>query len=401
MKRLKRMIILLVCLTGCSGLSLQENEAILEEQYTEEIQPEYVKLPMSEEEKRICSEEILEVANLYRVFYQSNPFISEEQIKEIVEIVGEAGIPVTDSDNKVNMKNPQIIESFCKEVEAGEDTKATLYRVTIDGGIVRLDFNKEEDSMSVMQTVVSWNDSKEPEITYMEKFIIYQWQYTRKGYLLYKRSYESLAPFGMDYNDGYEAIRVIPLRDEYRQLCKKYIESIGYENNNLFLTNWNENDLGELQFNDLFEKLYYLKMGHWIKLEDYTKGIETEVFEELIMTYFDISKAEIRRNALYDEVLKKYIWYSRSAGEYTFQTPPLPEVIDCIKHQDGTLTLVVDAVWPQHSTDSAFTHEVTIRLKEQGRFVYVSNSLKASEEDIYPAYIPRTKENSTIIYKNE
>ncbi len=29
--------------------------------------------------------------------------------------------------------------------------------------------------MSVMQTVVSWNASKEPEITYMEKFKNYQW----------------------------------------------------------------------------------------------------------------------------------------------------------------------------------------------------------------------------------
>ncbi len=79
--------------------------------------------------------------------------------------------------------------------------------------------------------------------------------------MLYKGSYESLALFGMDYNDGYEAISVIPLKDEYRQLCKKYI------------------------------------------------------------------------------------WYSRSSGEYTFQTPPLPEVIDCIKHQDGTLTLVVDLTY--------------------------------------------------------
>ena len=77
------MIILLVCLTGCSGLSLQENEAILEEQYTEEIQPEYVKLPMSEEEKRICSEEVLEIANLYRVFYRSILLLVKSKLKRL------------------------------------------------------------------------------------------------------------------------------------------------------------------------------------------------------------------------------------------------------------------------------------------------------------------------------
>lgn len=35
--------------------------------------------------------------------------------------------------------------------------------------------------MSVMQTVISWDASKEPEITYVEKFKNYQWQYTKKG----------------------------------------------------------------------------------------------------------------------------------------------------------------------------------------------------------------------------
>lgn len=401
MKRFQLIIILLVGLTGCRGLSLQENETVLEEMDSEEIQPENVKLPMSEEEKRICREEALETANLYRVFYQSSTSIEEEQIKEIVAIVGAAGVAVTDSDNKINMINPQLIEAFCKEVEAGEDTTATLYRITIDGGMVRLDFNKEEDHMSVIQTVVSWNALKEPEITYMEKFKIYQWEYTKKGYLCYKRSYESLAPFGMDYHHGYEGIRVMPLSDEYRQLCKKYIEPIGYENNNLFLTNWNEGDLSECQFNDLFECFYYLKTGHWIKPEDYIEGIEPDTFEGLIMTYFDISRAEVRKNALYDEVLEKYTWYSRSSEECIYQIPPLPEVVDYIENQDGTITLIVDAIWVQRSTDCAFTHEVTIRLKEQGGFTYVSNSLKASEDDIYPIYIPRIKEDSPTHYQEE
>ena len=61
---------------------------------------------------------------------------------------------------------------------------------------------------------------------------------------------------------------------------------------------------------------------------------------------------------------------------------PYPEVVSYIENQDGTITLEVNAVWPQKELDQAFCHSVTIRLLDKDRFQYVSNYVSRSEIEV-------------------
>ncbi|MCB5520995.1 DUF6070 family protein, partial [Erysipelatoclostridium ramosum] len=72
-----------------------------------------------------------------------------------------------------------------------------------------------------------------------------------KGYLFYER----YIPDGMEA-DGTVGIRVLPLDEELRKLCEDYIEPIGYEANNLFLVEWDEENFQQVNFNDLYDILY-------------------------------------------------------------------------------------------------------------------------------------------------
>ncbi len=60
---------------------------------------------------------------------------------------------------------------------------------------------------------------------------------------------------------------------------------------------------------------------------------------------------------------------------------PYPEVAACEENPDGTIRLTVNAVWPKEHLARAFSHEVVIRLLEDGSFQYVSNHVIPSEKN--------------------
>ena len=51
-------------------------------------------------------------------------------------------------------------------------------------------------------------------------------------------------------------LRILPLDEKCREYNRKYILPVGYEQNNLFLCNWSEDDFGDLDFYDLFDRFY-------------------------------------------------------------------------------------------------------------------------------------------------
>ena len=54
----------------------------------------------------------------------------------------------------------------------------------------------------------------------------------------------------------YAALRVEPLDEACWEWNEKALLPVGYECNNLFLTDWDETDFGELDFYDLFDVFY-------------------------------------------------------------------------------------------------------------------------------------------------
>ena len=49
---------------------------------------------------------------------------------------------------------------------------------------------------------------------------------------------------------------VLSLDETCRELNRKYILPIGYERNNMFLTDWSEEEFAELDFYDMFDLFY-------------------------------------------------------------------------------------------------------------------------------------------------
>ena len=89
----------------------------------------------------------------------------------------------------------------------------------------------------------------------MEASAVYQaenWQYTEDGYLMFSGRWcsdsEEQYVLTLSGTEEYSAFRVQPLDEMCRELNRKYLLPIGYEKNNMFLTDWSEDDFGELNF---------------------------------------------------------------------------------------------------------------------------------------------------------
>ena len=57
-----------------------------------------------------------------------------------------------------------------------------------------------------------------------------------------------------------------------------------------------------------------------------------------------------------------------------------PEVVSVTENDDGTITLLVEAVWPKYRDDKAYIHEVTVRPAGDN-FKYVSNRIVEKKMD--------------------
>ena len=57
------------------------------------------------------------------------------------------------------------------------------------------------------------------------------------------------------------------------------VRGLGYQGQNLLCSNWNTENMSELDYNGMFEYLYGMKYGEKFNSEDYPKGIPKEEFE--------------------------------------------------------------------------------------------------------------------------
>ena len=69
---------------------------------------------------------------------------------------------------------------------------------------------------------------------------------------------------------------------------------------------------------------------------------------------------------------------------YASPYPPFGEVVDYTKNADGTITLIVDGVWPDYNSDLAFRNTVVVLPFEGGTFRYLSNSIEQIELELPP-----------------
>lgn len=303
-----------------------------------------------------------------------------ERVGQMVACLGEAGYAAVDQDNQFNMENPALIEEFCRKAESGKDGEAWLIMVLNNGNLLQLHFVTESGQVEVFADTLIWKENKlETAPLYADHFRAQSWICTDEGYLFFEKHY--MEGFGGPYD--HVAVRIKPIDAACRELNRKYILPMGYSANNLFTSDWNEHDYQELNFYDLFEKLYEaypLDISGYISETASTGGVVYQVpmekFESVIKKYFSVSSQILQKNTEFIRDTRMYEYRPRGLYDTgTSAEPPYPEVIGWEAMEDGTIRLTVNAVWPEQNTGAAFKHQVVVRPLEDGGFQYVSNEL--------------------------
>ncbi|WP_346906115.1 DUF6070 family protein [Faecalicatena orotica] len=395
--RLRRIFIfIIVLLMGITGCAAADSEPAGDVHRADENKQD------SEAAIHKDSEKIAEgYREIYEQAYQEDNISSLEVKEKIIASLGDKGYTAVDMGNQIDMVNPGQAEAFCKSVGNKEEDQATILIIGNDGGFVRYDLRTKDGEVKVLRSSLFWKDGL-PSAEFYERFTAHTWKYTKEGYIFIEQYHMP----GYDGAPGITAIRVKPLDRSLRELNRQYVMPLGYERNNLLITDWSASDYGVLDFYDLYEEMYKLKYGDYVPYESGYGGEEYEVpekeFEEVIQTYIGIDSTFLREKTMYQRVNKTYLY--RPRGMHDAETPyePEPEVTACEEQEDGTLKLAVNAVWQMEMQSCAFTSELVVRPLENGAFQYVSNRvvpLPDSNGAVW--YTPRlSQEEWTAFYRN-
>ena len=81
-------------------------------------------------------------------------------VRKIIEKLGDNGYIAIDSDNKVDMTNPDILKGFIKSKESGEHDNICVLQINYHAGINVLELITDEGKVSVIQTYYSFQDGE-------------------------------------------------------------------------------------------------------------------------------------------------------------------------------------------------------------------------------------------------
>ena len=216
------------------------------------------------------------------------------------------------------------------------------------------------------------------------------WNYTEEGYLMFSGVWfsEELYILTLSGVEEHTALRVQPLDETYRELSRKYLNSISFERNNMFIVDWSEEDFGDLNFYDMYDILYPKVNGQYVPYvadDNLSVGavyrIPKEEFESVIMKYFNIDSETLQSKTVYDSEDSTYEYKPRGFEEVEYPEYPYSEVVGFTENSDGTITLTANVVFPYVGESKVYAHEVVVRPLEDGGVQYVSNRIIPSEDN--------------------
>ena len=326
-------------------------------------------------------------AALYRNIYDeasgTGTLNDLETVRGIVERLGENGYAAVDQGNQIDMTNPEQALHFCQAADEEREADLTVIVVAANGGFIKYDFHTVQGEVNIVRGYYQYEGGSlenRSTVSYPADF----WQYTEEGYLLFEGSYYSEDHYAVSLSDEPEhvALRVQPLDETCRELNRRYILQAGYGGNNMFLVDWTEEDFGDLDFYDLFDRFYphiYQRPVPYAAADDLSVEavyrIPAGTFETVIGKYLEIDSEKLRKGTTYFKEDGTYEYRPRGFDEGLYPDIPCPEVVSCAEHGDGTIELTVNAVYSKENTSKAFTHKTVIRPLSDGSFQYVSNRL--------------------------
>ena len=373
-------IMMLLSVSGCSDTHL-EDEQVVESEIAVQDQQQNVK-DNEDEIIEICSQ-------LYKKASEENKIADLETVRIIVNQFGENGYPAVDSRNQINMTEPEKVVEFCEKVDAQEEAEITILEVSYLGGFVKYDLHTKDGNVDVVRSYYKYeNGDIQREVTgsYQAEY----WNYTEEGYLMFSGVWfsEELYVLTLSGAEEHTALRVQPLDETYRELSRKYLRPIGFEQNNMFIVDWSEDDFGALNFYDMYDILYPKVNGQYVPyIADDNLAVSAvyripkEEFESVIMKYFNIDSETLQSKTVYYSEDSTYEYKPRGFEEVEYPEYPYSEVVDFTENSDGTITLTANVVFPYAGDSKVYAHEVVVRPLEDGGVQYVSNQIIPSENN--------------------
>ena len=373
------MLILLI-LTGCSDEAPEVSDIEITQQ-----DREVYSFDNNDSVSTECIAEIL--SDIYEEAVDMNTLGSLDMMRRMVARLGENGYVAVDSGNQIDMTQAEQAFDFCKAVDEKEMDELTII-VVMEMGIRKFDLKTEGGSVNIVRGYYQYDQNgslkNRSTVSYPADF----WQYTEEGYLIFEGSYFSDESYILTLSDTPEhtMLRILPLDEKCREYNRKYILPVGYEQNNLFLCNWSEDDFGDLDFYDLFDRFYPMTHSQpvpYMADEDLGVGavyqIQGELFENVIGAYFNMDRETLRSKTTYLSELAAYEYRPRGFYEVEYPDIAYPEVVSYTENEDGTVTLYINAVYPSGNMSKEFAHITVIRPLSEESFQYVSNEITLPE----------------------
>lgn len=372
--------LLMLSVSGCS-------DAPPEEDTVSETVIDIQDIP---EDSKENAEEIINICiDLYKKAAEENKIADLETIRGIVNCLGENGYPAVDSRNQINMTDPEKVVEFCEKVDAQEEAEITILEVSYLGGFVKYDLHTKDGNVDVVRSYYKYeNGDIQREVTgsYQAEY----WNYTEEGYLMFSGVWfsEELYVLTLSGAEEHTALRVQSLDETYRELSRKYLRPIGFEQNNMFIVDWSEDDFGALNFYDMYDILYPKVNGQYVPyIADDNLAVSAvyripkEEFESVIMKYFNIDSETLQSKTVYYSEDSTYEYKPRGFEEVEYPEYPYSEVVDFTENSDGTITLTANVVFPYAGDSKVYAHEAVVRPLEDGGVQYVSNQIIPSEDN--------------------
>ena len=337
---------------------------------------------LSEDEKEQLQSKVLSAAESVKEIYKDMIIadaadyssgvgeFSNEQRKAVVEQLGKIGLVSVEEDS--NMQNPVGIETFYADYLNGQDSMVTVFEVQRDGLIGAVTFIYRKEQLQSYYIGVRWKEGGVPEIQGTSVSNVAEIKLTEKGYFIYAYEYVIAHASLRQY------WRIEPLPEDCRKLTQEYISGLSYVNYNVLVTNWDSSNVEDILMPCMYEDIYRIYTGENLKTENWK--IPAEEYERIMTTYFPVSVEQLREHCGYDKDSNSYEYEMIYASPY----PPFGEVVDYTENADGTLTLIVDGVWPDYNSDLAFRNTVVVQPFEDGTFRYLSNSIEQIELELPP-----------------
>ena len=372
--------VLMLSVSGCSDAPPEEDT----------VSETVIDIQAIPEDSKENAEEIINICiDLYKKAAEENKIADLETIRGIVNCLGENGYPAVDSRNQINMTDPEKVVEFCEKVDAQEEAEITILEVSYLGGFVKYDLHTKDGNVDVVRSYYKYeNGDIQREVTgsYQAEY----WNYTEEGYLMFSGVWfsEELYVLTLSGAEEHTALRVQPLDETYRELSRKYLRPIGFEQNNMFIVDWSEDDFGALNFYDMYDILYPKVNGQYVPyIADDNLAVSAvyripkEEFESVIMKYFNIDSETLQSKTVYYSEDSTYEYKPRGFEEVEYPEYPYSEVVDFTENSDGTITLTANVVFPYAGDSKVYAHEVVVRPLEDRGVQYVSNQIIPSEDN--------------------